>query len=126
MTQRITPEWALEQLARNGGQRFVTARKLGHLELEYYKPLHTDPQQPHTRDEVYFVISGTGWFVQGRERTPFGPGEVLFVPAGEVHRFEDFSADFATWAIFSDIPLSATAPGAAPARGAGAAPARNK
>lgn len=122
MRQRITPDWALQQLTQAGGQRFVTAFKKGHLELEYYKPLHTDPQQPHTRDEVYFVISGTGWFVQGRERTRFGPGEVLYVPAGEVHRFEDFSADFATWAIFSDLPLSESAPAAPAAPGAPGAP----
>jgi uncharacterized protein YjlB len=25
---------------------------------------------------------------------------VLFVPAGTTHRFEDFSADFATWVVF--------------------------
>lgn len=125
MRARITPAWALEQLTKAGGQRFVTAFKKGHLELEYYKPLHTDPQQPHTRDEVYFVISGTGWFVQGQDRTPFGPGEVLYVPAGETHRFEDFSSDFATWAIFSDLPLSGNAPGDAGAAGAPAAPARN-
>jgi hypothetical protein len=28
------------------------------------------------------------------------PGELLFVPAGVVHRFEDFSDDFATWVMF--------------------------
>lgn len=126
MKQRITPDWALAQLARVGGQRFVTAFKHGHLELEYYKPMHTDPQKPHTRDEIYFVISGTGWFVQGKERQPFGPGEVLYVPAGEVHRFEEFSADFATWAIFSDIPLNASAPRAAGGRAVPGARARGK
>jgi mannose-6-phosphate isomerase-like protein (cupin superfamily) len=104
MKQRITPDWALAKLATLGGQRYVTAFKYGNLEVEYYKPLHTDPQQPHTRDEVYFVISGTGSFVQGGRRQPFGPGEVLYVPAGEAHRFEEFSADFATWAIFSHNP----------------------
>jgi len=34
------------------------------------------------------------------ERVPFGPHDALFVRAGEVHRFEDTSADFATWVIF--------------------------
>ena len=27
-------------------------------------------------------------------------GQVLFVPAGIEHRFEDFSDDFSTWVIF--------------------------
>ncbi len=29
------------------------------------------------------------------------PGEPMFVPAGEVRRFEAFSDAFATWVIFS-------------------------
>jgi mannose-6-phosphate isomerase-like protein (cupin superfamily) len=46
------------------------------------------------------VISGTGFFTNGDERHPFKPGDLMFVPAGVVHRFEDFSDDFATWVIF--------------------------
>ena len=72
----------------------------GTLEVEIYKPQRTDPQQPHARDEVYVVISGTGTFVDGEDRRPFAPGDFIFVPAGRVHRFEDFTADFATWVFF--------------------------
>jgi mannose-6-phosphate isomerase-like protein (cupin superfamily) len=102
MTERITPQAARALVAKAGGQRYVTLFKHGHVELEYYQPLKVDPQQPHTRDEVYFVISGRGWFVENGARREFGPGEVLYVPAGVPHRFEDFSDDFATWAIFAD------------------------
>ena len=101
MDDRITPQAAAAKLAKAGGQRWVTMFKRGALELEYYQPLKIDPQQPHTRDEVYFVISGHGFFVQGDRRHAFGPGEVMVVPAGVPHRFEKFSDDFATWAIFS-------------------------
>lgn len=100
MTDRITPESALAMLAK-AGQRYVTIFQHGKLELEFYQPLKTDPQLPHTRDEVYFVISGSGWFVRAGERQRFAPGEVLYVPAGVPHRFEEFTDDFATWAIFS-------------------------
>jgi hypothetical protein len=31
---------------------------------------------------------------------PFAPGALLFVAAHEVHRFEDFSDDFAVWVVF--------------------------
>jgi mannose-6-phosphate isomerase-like protein (cupin superfamily) len=101
MTERLTPERAERKLEEAGGQRWVTMFKHGALELEYYRPLEHDPQQPHTRDEVYFIISGTGWFVCGDDEQRFGPGEVLYVPAGVPHRFAEFSEDFATWAIFS-------------------------
>ena len=46
------------------------------------------------------VISGTGTFVNGPRRHGFKPGDLLFVPAGTVHRFEDFSDDFSTWVVF--------------------------
>jgi mannose-6-phosphate isomerase-like protein (cupin superfamily) len=101
MEERITPQAAVAKLAQAGGQRYVTMFKQGTLELEYYAPAKTDPQQPHTRVEVYFVISGRGTFVRDGQRQAFGPGEVLYLPAGVPHRFEDFTDDFATWAIFS-------------------------
>ncbi|MGN8226264.1 cupin domain-containing protein [Gracilimonas sp. BCB1] len=72
----------------------------GSLEVEYYKPDKVDKQKPHDRDEIYVVISGSGIFVNGDQRHAFETGQVLFVPAGVVHRFEDFTKDFATWVFF--------------------------
>lgn len=72
----------------------------GLIEIEIYKPVKVDLQKPHTRDEVYIVISGWGMFINGEVRHPFQAGEVLFVPAGTVHRFESFTEDFATWVLF--------------------------
>ncbi len=74
--------------------------KHGSLSVEVYKPEKVDPQEPHDQDEVYVVISGSGIFVNGESRKPFEMGEVLFVPTGAVHRFEEFTDDFATWVIF--------------------------
>jgi mannose-6-phosphate isomerase-like protein (cupin superfamily) len=81
-------------------ERFVTLFRHGSLEVEFYRPIGYDPQQPHTRDEVYVVASGRGVFFNGGVRQVFEAGEVLFVPAGVEHRFEDFSDDFATWVFF--------------------------
>ena len=33
-------------------------------------------------------------------RARFAPGDVLFVPAGVPHRFEDFSDDLVVWVMF--------------------------
>jgi mannose-6-phosphate isomerase-like protein (cupin superfamily) len=100
MSERITPA-AAEALLARGAERYVTIFKRGTLELEYYAPRKTDPQKPHTRVEVYFVISGSGGFVENGQRRPFGPGEVLYLAPGVPHHFEDFTDDFATWAIFA-------------------------
>jgi mannose-6-phosphate isomerase-like protein (cupin superfamily) len=72
----------------------------GSLEVELYTPVGHDPQKPHTRDEVYFVTRGRGWFFDGERRHSVEPGSFVFVPAGQVHRFEDFSADFVAWVVF--------------------------
>jgi mannose-6-phosphate isomerase-like protein (cupin superfamily) len=82
------------------GRLAATVLAHGSMEVEVYAPRGTDRQTPHDRDELYVVAAGSGWFVNGDERHPVGPLDVLFVPAGVVHRFEDFSADFAVWVIF--------------------------
>ena len=74
------------------------------IELRYYAPRVSDAQVPHARDELYFVVSGHGSFVRGAERVAFEPGDVLFAAAGEVHRFVDFTPDFATWVLFYGPP----------------------
>lgn len=117
---RVTPDEARRMALEPG---HLSAKLMGHgsMELRWYAPqtLQTsgeDPQVPHDRDELYVIASGTGVFIRAEEGTPFDddlainlrgeervavqPGDVLFVPAGTVHRFEAVSADFATWMIF--------------------------
>lgn len=72
----------------------------GTLEVELYQPPGHDPQTPHTRDEIYVVARGTGRFFDGVRRVAVRPGDFLFVPAGQVHRFEAFTDDFAVWVAF--------------------------
>ena len=100
---RLTPTAALRAL-HGHPDPFRELFSHGTLNVEIYRPEQVDKQQPHDRDEVYVVISGTGTFVLGDRRQPFEPGELLFVPAWVEHRFEDFSDDFATWVIFYGPP----------------------
>lgn len=97
--KRLTATRALEELD-GSGRPFLSLLRYGDIEVEIYRPIEIDMQEPHDRDEIYVVISGSGIFLLGDTREPFEAGEVLFVPAGTVHRFEDFSEDFATWVIF--------------------------
>jgi mannose-6-phosphate isomerase-like protein (cupin superfamily) len=83
-----------------GDCRFAEIFRHGSLCLEIYAPRSRDPQQPHKQDEVYVVVQGEGIFVNGETRQSFGPGDILFAAAGEVHRFEEFTDDFYTWVIF--------------------------
>ena len=82
------------------GKRLNYPIRHGTMRVGVYAPRGRDPQSPHDQDELYIVIAGTGTFAKGGERRPFGPGDLIFVEAGAEHRFEDFTADFATWVVF--------------------------
>lgn len=104
MSDRYTKEAALAAVSASEDGLYGVLLEHGTLELGFYRPKGADLQQPHDRDEVYIVLSGSGWFRLGDERRPFQAGEALFVPAGRDHRFEDFSADFGAWVIFYGPP----------------------
>ena len=90
---------ARENLAQGKRPFAVLLRGQDDLEVEYYAPPPPDTQQPHDRDELYFVERGSGWFVMGDQRVRFAPGDLLFVPAGMAHRFEDY-AELGVWVVF--------------------------
>jgi mannose-6-phosphate isomerase-like protein (cupin superfamily) len=92
-------EW-LSKLPTPEGKPFAVAFERGTLTVEVFAPRGVDTQQPHTRDELYVVVRGEGTFVNGPVRHRFAPGDLLFVPAGVEHRFEDFCDDLAVWVIF--------------------------
>jgi mannose-6-phosphate isomerase-like protein (cupin superfamily) len=97
---RVTVEDALARLPGAAGERFVPVLERGSLLVEIYAPRGTDPQQPHTRDEVYIIAQGSGVFLNGQVREWFSRGDLLFVPAGREHRFEAFTDDLTAWVIF--------------------------
>lgn len=72
----------------------------GEVELRLFPPKGVDNQQPHDRDELYFVVSGSSRFFRAGETVTCNPGDVLFVAAHEEHRFLDFSDDFKVWVVF--------------------------
>jgi len=99
-TPHVPKAAALKAVAGRDGQRFRELFRHGSLQVEIYRPVGTDPQSPHTRDEVYVVAEGTGAFVIEGKTVQLGPGDFLFAPAGVPHHFEAFSADFTVWVLF--------------------------
>jgi mannose-6-phosphate isomerase-like protein (cupin superfamily) len=105
LNQTVPRHWTLAQAASQlpppgNHPRSAAVYQHGSLLLKLFAPHGNDPQQPHARDEIYVVGQGRGWFVNGAVRHSFGAGDVLFVPAGVVHRFEDFSDDMMVWVVF--------------------------
>ncbi|MEV0285619.1 MULTISPECIES: cupin domain-containing protein [unclassified Kribbella] len=60
-----------------------------------------DDQLPHREDEIYVVTTGRATLVTPGKNTPVEPGDVLFVPAGEEHRFTDITEDLALLVFFA-------------------------
>jgi mannose-6-phosphate isomerase-like protein (cupin superfamily) len=60
----------------------------------------SDDQSPHTEDEIYVVTAGRARIVTPDSTADVGPGSVIFVPAGEEHRFDDVTEDLALLVIF--------------------------
>src|SRR5262249_56330693 len=89
--RRVTVDEALAHLAGPESRTFATVFTHGSLQVEIYSPQKVDPQQPHSRDEIYVVVQGKGDYTSAAGRQPFESGDFLFAPAGEVHRFENFT-----------------------------------
>lgn len=85
-------------------QQFHYPLRHGSMRLGVYAPRGEDTQTPHSQDEIYIVIAGSGDFVKNGERRRFRAQDAIFVEAGAEHRFENFSADFSTWVIFWGPP----------------------
>ena len=52
-----------------------------------------DSQSPHTEDEVYHVIEGSGSIRVADEDRPVAAGSTVFVAAGVEHRFHSITED---------------------------------
>ncbi|MEE6258147.1 cupin domain-containing protein [Plantactinospora sonchi] len=59
-----------------------------------------DNQSPHTEDEIYVVSTGRATIVTPDGRAEVGPGSVIFVPAGEEHRFVEVTEDLTLLVVF--------------------------
>ena len=97
---KVVFQEALARLPGPKGERYSSILSKGTLEVEIYAPRVTDPQQPHTRDEVYIVVSGRGEFMLEGSIHQFEAHDLFFVPAGAEHRFLNFTDDLVVWAIF--------------------------
>ena len=61
----------------------------------------SDPQQPHTEDEVYYIVQGSGRIRVGDRDRAVTPGSVVFVEAGAQHRFHSIEEDLEILVVFA-------------------------
>ena len=60
----------------------------------------TDPQGPHTEDEIYHVVAGRARITVGADDRPVQAGTVVFVGADIPHRFHDIEEELVALVVF--------------------------
>ena len=70
-----------------------------------------DEQQPHTEDELYYIVSGRATLLVGEVNMPVEAGSMVYVPARVAHRFHTITEALTILVFFapaeytfSDLP----------------------
>jgi mannose-6-phosphate isomerase-like protein (cupin superfamily) len=66
----------------------------------------TDPQSPHTEDEVYYVISGKARITVGKEDHEVRAGSIVYVAKNVEHHFHSIEADLQVLVFFAPAEYS--------------------
>lgn len=66
----------------------------------------TDPQSPHTEDEVYYVVSGRAQILVAEESQPVRAGSIVFVEKNIAHRFHSIEEDLTVLVFFAPAEYS--------------------
>lgn len=66
----------------------------------------TDPQQPHSEDEIYVVLSGCARIQVGESDFPANAGDTIFVPALLEHQFHSIEQELRVIVVFAPAEYS--------------------
>lgn len=66
----------------------------------------TDPQSPHTEDEVYFVVNGVAKIRVGEEDHNVQPGSIIYVAKNQEHRFHSIEEELTILVFFAPAEQS--------------------
>ena len=61
----------------------------------------TDSQEPHTEDELYYVVQGQAQIQVDKEHTAVKAGSMVFVAANVDHRFHSITEDLTVLVFFA-------------------------
>ena len=84
-------------------EAFVEFLRRDSMSLEVYRleAGATDPQDPHTEDEVYYIVSGSAKIRIGDDSHSVEPGDIVFVEREVEHYFFDIEAELVTLIFFA-------------------------
>ena len=93
---------------KQAGRLYLEFLKVPDLSMGVYElPAGaTDPQSPHTEDEVYYVAKGKAQIRVGNEDRPVQPGSVVYVAKNVEHRFHSIEEDLTILVFFAPAEYS--------------------
>jgi len=60
-----------------------------------------DTQEPHSEDEIYYVLAGRASILVGTENREVSAGSVIYVPASVEHRFHSIEEQLRLLVVFA-------------------------
>jgi mannose-6-phosphate isomerase-like protein (cupin superfamily) len=66
----------------------------------------TDPQSPHTEDEVYYVVRGKAQILVAEENRVVQAGSIIYVAKNVAHRFHSIEAELIVLVFFAPAEYS--------------------
>ena len=87
----------------DSGEPWLEFLRLPTLSVGVYvlEPNQKDLQQPHTEDEVYYVLSGQGVVRVGDEDRSIHAGSIILVEANVKHHFHSITEELKLLVFFS-------------------------
>ncbi len=88
---------------RESGQPYLEFLQVPALSLGLYvlPAGGVDSQNPHTEDEVYYVVSGRAQIQVADEVRPVQAGSIVYVPKNVEHRFHSIEAELTLLVFFA-------------------------
>jgi mannose-6-phosphate isomerase-like protein (cupin superfamily) len=66
----------------------------------------TDPQSPHTEDEVYYVVSGKAQIAVAEENRAVQAGSIVYVEKNVAHHFHSLEEELTVLVFFAPAEYS--------------------
>lgn len=66
----------------------------------------TDPQSPHTEDEIYYVVSGRAQILVAEENRNVQEGSIVYVEKNVAHRFHSIEEELTVLVFFAPAEYS--------------------
>lgn len=93
-----------------GNKRYLEFLKVPDLSMGLYilPAGGTDPQSPHTEDEVYYVVSGRAKILVADESRDVQAGSIVYVAKNVAHRFHSIEEELSVLVFFAPAEYSNT------------------